>query len=163
MSSNSLQDLFVEQLQDLYSAEQQFAQAQAKVADAVSDNELKQGVMMHVDQTKEQIARLEQIAQTLGLGSLTGRTCQAAKGLVAEAHELLEEDGDPSVKDAGIIAALQRVEHYEMAGYGTVIAYAKRLGHQDAVPLLEQTLEEEKAADAKLSQLAETSINAQAV
>lgn len=163
MSLNSLQDLFVEQLQDLYSAEQQFAEAQVKVADATSSGELKQGIQMHIEQTKEQIGRLEQVAETLGLGSLKGKTCQAAKGLVAEAEELLEEDGDASVKDAGIIAALQRVEHYEMAGYGTVVAYARRLGHEDAVPLLEQTLEEEKATDAKLSQLAETSINAQAV
>ncbi len=163
MSLNSLQDLFVEQLQDLYSAEQQFAQAQAKVADAISDDALKQGVMTHIEETREQIARLEGVAETLGLGSLNGKTCQAAKGLVAEAQELLEEDGDPSVKDAGIIAALQRVEHYEMAGYGTVVAYAKRLGHEDAVAPLEKTLEEEKATDAKLSKLAETSINAQAV
>ncbi len=163
MSLNSLQDLFVEQLQDLYSAEQQFAEAQVKVADATASDELKQGIQMHIEQTKEQIGRLEQVAETLGLGSLKGKTCQAAKGLVAEANELLEEDGDAQVKDAGIIAALQRVEHYEMAGYGTVVAYARRLGHEDAVPLLEQTLEEEKATDAKLSQLAETSINAQAV
>ena len=99
----------------------------------------------------------------LELSSLTGKTCQAAKGLVAEAEELLSEDGDPAVKDAGIIASLQRVEHYEITGYGTVVAYAKRLGHEDAAGLLEQTLEEEKATDAKLSKLAETSINAQAV
>ena len=163
MSLNSLQDLFVEQLQDLYSAEQQFAEAQVKVAGAAASDELKQGIQMHIEQTEEQIGRLEQIAEALGLGSLKGKTCQAAKGLVAEANELLEEDGDAQVKDAGIIAALQRVEHYEMAGYGTVVAYARRLGHGDAVPLLEQTLEEEKATDAKLSQLAETSINAQAV
>ena len=163
MSLNSLQDLLVEQLQDLYSAEGQFAEAQAKVAEAVSDPELKQGVMMHIEQTKEQIGRLEQVAKMCQLESLEGKTCQAAKGLVAEAQELLEEDGDPAVKDAGIIAALQRVEHYEMAGYGTVVAYAQRLGYTEATPLLQQTLDEEKAADAKLSQLAETSINAQAV
>ena len=163
MSLNSLQDLFVEQLQDLYSAEQQFAEAQAKVAKAVSNSELKEGVTAHIEQTKEQIARLKKVAEMLDLSSLTGKTCQAAKGLVAEAEELLSEDGDPAVKDAGIIASLQRVEHYEMAGYGTVVAYAKRLGHTDAVALLEQTLEEEKATDAKLSQLAETSVNAQAV
>jgi ferritin-like metal-binding protein YciE len=163
MSLNSLQDLLVEQLQDLYSAEQQFAEAQVKVADAAANDELKQGVMMHLEQTKEHITRLAQVAESLNLSSLKGKTCQAAKGLVAEAEEVLEEDGDAQVKDAGIIAALQRVEHYEIAGYGTVVAYAGRLGHQDAIPLLEQTLEEEKATDAKLSQLAETSINAQAV
>lgn len=163
MSLNSLQDLFVEQLKDLYSAEQQFTEAQTKVAKAVSDSELKEGVTMHIEQTKEQIARLKKVAEMLDLSSLTGKTCQAAKGLVAEAEELLSEDGDPAVKDAGIIASLQRVEHYEMAGYGTVVAYAKRLGHQEVATLLEQTLEEEKATDAKLSQLAETSVNAQAV
>ncbi len=163
MSLNSLQDLFVEQLQDLYSAEQQFAAAQEKIASKVSDAELKQGVQMHLEQTKEHISRLEQVAEICELGSLEGKTCQAAKGLVAEADELLGEDGDAAVKDAGIIASLQRVEHYEMAGYGTVIAYAERLGHEDALALLKQTLEEEKATDAKLSQLAETSINAQAV
>ena len=163
MSLNSLQDLFVEQLQDLYSAEQQFVEAQQKVAGAVASDELKQGVMMHLEQTKAQAQRLEEVASLLELGSLSGKTCQAAKGLVAEANELLGEDGDPAVKDAGIIAALQRVEHYEMAGYGTVVAYARRLGHDEAAALLEQTLEEEKATDAKLTQLAETSINAQAV
>lgn len=163
MSLNSLQDLFVEQLQDLYSAEQQFAAAHSKVISAVSDSDLKEGVTMHAQETEAQIGRLEQVAETLGLSSLNGKTCHAAKGLVAETDELLSEDGDPAVKDAGIIASLQRVEHYEMAGYGTVVAYAKRLGHDDAVGLLQQTLEEEKATDAKLSQLAETSINAQAV
>lgn len=163
MSLNSLQDLFVEQLKDLYSAEQQFTEAQTKVAKAVSNSELKEGVTAHIEQTKEQIARLKKVAEMLDLSSLTGKTCQAAKGLVAEAEELLSEDGDPAVKDAGIIASLQRVEHYEIAGYGTVVAYAKRLGHQEVMTLLEQTLEEEKATDAKLSRLAETSINAQAV
>jgi len=120
-------------------------------------------VTMHIEQTKEQVARLEKVAELLSLSSLTGKTCQAAKGLVAEAEELLSEDGEPAVKDAGIIASLQRVEHYEMAGYGTVLAYAKRLGYEDVAALLEQTLDEEKATDAKLSQLAESSINAQAV
>ena len=163
MSLDSLQDLFVEQLQDLYSAEQQFAKAQAKIANAVTDPKLKQGVEMHLEQTKEHAKRLEQVAEVCELGSLDGKTCQAAKGLVAEADELLGEDGDPAVKDAGIIASLQRVEHYEMAGYGTVIAYAERLGHEDALALLKQTLEEEKTTDAKLSELAETSINARAV
>lgn len=163
MSLNTLQDLFIEQLKDLYSAEQQFTAAQTKVADAVSDDELKQSVTMHIEQTKEQVARLEKVAELLSLSSLTGKTCQAAKGLVAEAEELLSEDGEPAVKDAGIIASLQRVEHYEMAGYGTVLAYAKRLGYEDVAALLEQTLDEEKATDAKLSQLAESSINAQAV
>lgn len=163
MSLNSLQDLFVEQLQDLYSAEQQFAAAQTKTLGGVSDNDLKAGIEQHAQETQAQIERLEQLAQTLGLGSLSGKTCQAAKGLVAEGQELLEEDGDPAVKDAGIIASLQRVEHYEIAGYGTALAYAKRLGHDEAVTVLEQTLEEEKATDAKLSKLAETSINAQAV
>ncbi len=163
MSLNSLQDLFVEQLKDLYSAEQQFTEAQTKVAKAVSNSELREGVTAHIEQTKEQIARLKKVAEMLDLSSLTGKTCQAAKGLVAEAEELLSEDGDSAVKDAGIIASLQRVEHYEMAGYGTVVAYAKRLGHQEVATLLEQTLEEEKATDAKLSQLAETSVNAQAV
>lgn len=163
MSLNSLQDLFVEQLQDLYSAEQQFAAAQTKTLAGVSDSDLKAGIEQHGQETQAQIARLEELAQTLGIGSLTGKTCQAAKGLVAEGQELLEEDGDPAVKDAGIIASLQRVEHYEIAGYGTALAYAKRLGHQDAVTALEQTLQEEKATDAELSKLAETSINAQAV
>ena len=163
MSLNSLQDLFVEQLQDLYSAEQQFTVAQEKITGEVSDSELKQGIQTHIQQTKEQITRLEQVAQMCELGSLNGKTCQAAKGLVAEADELLGEDGDPAVKDAGIIASLQRVEHYEMAGYGTVIAYAEKLGHQDAAALLQQTLDEEKATDAKLTKLAETSINAQAI
>jgi ferritin-like metal-binding protein YciE len=162
VSLNTLQDLFVEQLQDLYSAEMQFAEAQPKLAEAASSEELKTGILQHVEETKAQIARLEQVAERCGVSSLKGKTCQAAKGLVKEAQELLEEEGDAKVLDAGMIAALQRVEHYEMAGYGTVVAYAKQLGHDEALELLQKTLEEEKATDQKLSKLAETAINQQA-
>lgn len=162
MSLNTLQDLFAEQLQDLYSAEGQFAEAQPKLAEAASSKELKAGILQHVDETKVQLERLEKVAELVGVESLKGKTCQAAKGLVKEAQELLEEGGDPKVIDAGLIAALQRVEHYEMAGYGTVVAYAKQLGQDEALKLLQETLEEEKATDQKLSQLAETAINQQA-
>jgi len=163
MSLNSLQDLFVEQLQDLYSAEMQFAEAQPKMAQAASTDELKEAITQHVEETKRQIERLDQLAQTLNLDSLKGKTCQAAKGLVQEGQEMLAEDGDPKVKDAGIIAAAQRIEHYEIAGYGTAASYAARLGHGEAERMLRETLEEEKATDAKLTKLAETNINEQAV
>ncbi len=162
MSLNTLQDLFVEQLKDLYSAEEQFAKAQPKLAEAASSSELREGISQHVEETKAQLERLEQVAKLLDVESLKGKTCQAAKGLVKEAEELLEEGGDPKVIDAGIIAALQRVEHYEIAGYGTVCAYAAQLKQTEAERLLKETLAEEKATDQKLSMLAETTINQQA-
>jgi ferritin-like metal-binding protein YciE len=161
MSLNSFDDLIKEQLQDLYSAEKQFAEAQPAMAQAATDPALRDALEQHVQVTKEQIQRLESIARELGF-SPTGKTCAAAKGLVQEGKEILEEGGDPMVVDAALIAAAQRIEHYEIAGYGTLRAHVKRLGNQNVEQLLEQTLAEERGADVLLTDLAEHGINKQA-
>jgi len=156
----SIQDLFVKELQDLYSAETQITEALPKMAEASSSEELKEGFQEHLKQTKGQIKRLEQIFEQLGT-SPKGEKCKGMEGLLEEGGELMEEDADPEVLDAGLIAAAQRVEHYEIASYGTVRTYAGLLGMNDALQLLEQTLNEEKETDSKLTDLAED-INVQA-
>lgn len=161
MKLESLQDLYVEQLKDLYSAEKQLIQALPKMEKAATNSQLKQGFNMHLEQTKGHVERIEKIFQTLGK-SPSGKKCKAMEGLVEEGQETIAEDAEPEVRDAALIAAAQRVEHYEIAGYGTVRTYAQMLGHNDQVRLLEQTLEEEKQTDRKLTQLAESSINIQA-
>jgi ferritin-like metal-binding protein YciE len=159
---DSFEDLFIDQLQDLYDAEQQIVKALPLMADAAHDQSLKSAFQQHLLESKNQVSRLEQIFQTLGR-SAQGKTCAAMEGLVDEGSEVINASGDPDVKDAALIAAAQRVEHYEMAGYGTARAFAQRLGRDDAAQLLQQTLEEEKATDKKLTQLAESNINRQAV
>lgn len=161
MSLNSFDDLIKEQLQDLYSAEKQFAEAQPAMAEAASDPALRDALEQHVQVTKEQIERLEKIAKELGF-SASGKTCVAAKGLVEEGKEIVEKGGDPMVVDAALIAAAQRIEHYEIAGYGTLRAHVKRLGKQHVEQLLEQTLEEERGVDVLLTDMAERFINKQA-
>jgi ferritin-like metal-binding protein YciE len=160
MKMQSIQDLFVKELQDLYSAENQIAEALPKMAEAASSEDLKAGFREHLKQTQGQIKRLEQIFEQLG-NSAEGDTCRGMEGLLEEGEELMDEDADPEVLDAGLIAAAQKVEHYEIASYGTVRTYARLLGMNDAVQLLEQTLSEEKETDAKLTDLAED-INVQA-
>ena len=160
MKMESIQDLFVKELQDLYSAETQITEALPKMAEASSSEELKEGFQEHLKQTKGQIKRLEQIFEQLGT-SPKGEKCKGMEGLLEEGGELMEEDADPEVLDAGLIAAAQRVEHYEIASYGTVRTYAGLLGMNDALQLLEQTLNEEKETDSKLTDLAED-INVQA-
>jgi len=160
MKMESLKELFVEELQDLYSAETQITKALPKMAKAATNPTLKDAFESHLEETREQIKRLDQIFETLGESS-KGKTCEGMKGLLKEGDELMKEDADPEVMDAGLIAAAQRVEHYEMAGYGTVRTYAELLGEEDAVSLLETTLKEEKAADSKLSKVA-NKINVQA-
>jgi ferritin-like metal-binding protein YciE len=159
---DSLQKLYVEELRDLYSAENQILKALPKMAKAASASELQAAFKEHLEQTKGQVQRLEQIFETLGK-SPKGKTCKAMEGLVAEGEELMGEDADPEVLDAGLIAAAQRVEHYEIAGYGTVRTYAQLLGDEEAAGLLQETLDEEGQTDQKLSQLAESLINPQAV
>jgi ferritin-like metal-binding protein YciE len=159
---DSLQKLYVEELKDLYSAENQILKALPKMAKAATSPELQSAFKQHLEETKGQVQRLEQIFEALGK-SPKGKTCKAMEGLVEEGAELMGEDADPEVLDAGLIAAAQRVEHYEIAGYGTVRTYAQLLGHQEAADLLQQTLDEEGLTDKKLTQLAETLINAQAV
>jgi ferritin-like metal-binding protein YciE len=158
---NTLEDLYVEELQDLYSAETQITQALPKMIQAASSDELKKSFEQHLKQTEGQIQRLDQIFEKLGEDK-EGKTCKAMKGLVAEGKETIDEDAEPSVKDAALIAAAQRIEHYEMAGYGTVRTYAEQLGYQDAVQLLNETFKEEEQTDKKLSKLAEQLINKQA-
>ncbi|GEP46185.1 ferritin-like domain-containing protein [Brevifollis gellanilyticus] len=158
MKLNTLLDLLHHELKDLHSAEKQLVQALPKMAKAATNEDLKQGFLDHLEETKVHVDRLEEIgrAQDLALG---GHKCKAMEGLIKEGAELISEDAVPEVKDAGLIGAAQRVEHYEIAGYGTAAALAARLGLNDVVPLLEATLAEEKATDAKLTELAESSVN----
>lgn len=159
---NSFDCLFDDQLQDLYDAEKRLVNALPLMAQAAHDHGLKDAFQTHLRQTENHVRRLEQVFQSIGKAA-QGKTCQAMKGLVAEGQEAIDAQGNPDVKDAALIAAAQRVEHYEIAAYGTARTFAERLGKQPAARLLEQTLEEEKAADEKLTQLAETGINQKAV
>jgi ferritin-like metal-binding protein YciE len=152
----TLHQLFLEQLKNLYSAETQLIEALPDMANASHSPELKQGFEMHLEETKEHARRIEQIFQELEEGKPTGKTCQAMKGLIKEGKETIHEDATPEVKDAALIAAAQRVEHYEIAGYGTVRAYAQLMGHVDAAKLIQSTLDEESATDKKLTDAALT-------
>lgn len=154
----SLQDLYVEELKDIYSAETQIISGLPKMAERASSPELKAAFNEHLEQTRNQVQRLEQIFQKLG-EKPTGKACKGMHGIQDEAKELMAENADPAVMDAGLISQAQHVEHYEMAGYGSVIAYAKQLGQNDAVRLLETTLNEEKQTDEKLTRLATQHIN----
>jgi len=155
MKLNTLADLLHHELKDLYSAETQLVKALPKMAKAASNEELKAGFEEHLEQTKGHVRRLEESAGILGV-KLGGHKCKAMEGLIEEGSELISEEAEPSVRDAGLIGAAQRVEHYEMAGYGTARALALTLGHEDVAELLGETLEEEKETDAKLTDLAET-------
>jgi len=152
MKANSLKKLYVEELKDLYSAETQLVKALPKMAKAATSDELRAGFEEHLEQTREHVARLERVCKALG-ESPKGKTCNGMKGLIEEGKELIEEDPGPEELDAGLIAAAQRVEHYEIAGYGCVRTYAELLGDSQGVSLLEKTLSEEKATDQKLTEL----------
>jgi ferritin-like metal-binding protein YciE len=160
--TNPLQQLLVDELRDLYHAEKQLTKALPKLAKKVSSPELRDLLETHLDETEQQIGRLEEAFEMLGERP-RGKHCDGMAGIVEEGNALLQEDFDDAVLDAGIIAGAQRAEHYEIAAYGSVMAWAKVLGHRDLAALLDQTLEEEKAADKKLSTLAERTINRQAV
>jgi ferritin-like metal-binding protein YciE len=160
MELSSLEDLFVSELKDLYSAETQLTKALPKMAKAASSKELRAGFEKHLKQTEGHVKRLEQICEDLDV-SPKGKKCKAMEGLVEEGSEVIDEDAEPEVKDAALIAAAQRVEHYEIAGYGCVRTYAKLLGNQSAMKLLQQTLDEEGDTDKALTKLAET-INVEA-
>lgn len=153
MPKNSLQQLYISELKDLYSAEIQMARALPKLARASSNGQLRQAFEEHLRQTSEQVSRLEQIFEMLE-EKPTGKKCLGMEGLVKEGSETMEESYTDAVKDAALIGAAQRVEHYEIAGYGTVRALAKQLGEDEHVSLIEQTLEEEKQADQTLTTLA---------
>jgi ferritin-like metal-binding protein YciE len=161
MKMDNLQDLLIEDLKDLYDAEHQITKALPKMAKAASSQELKSAFEEHLTQTENQIKRLEQVFASMGKKA-TRKTCQAMKGLVEEGSELMQEDADPEVLDAALIGAAQKVEHYEIASYGTVATYAQMLGHNQAVQLLRATLQEEKQTDDKLTMLAERKINQRA-
>jgi ferritin-like metal-binding protein YciE len=161
MKLASLQDLFVEQLQDLHDAENQILKALPKMAKAASAPELRQAFEQHLEQSRMHVERLDRVFSQLGAKS-KGKPCKAMQGLIAEGEEMIKEKADPAVRDAGLIAAAQRVEHYEIAGYGCVHTYANQLGQPQAAQLLQQTLNEEGAADKKLTRLAETLINLEA-
>ena len=155
MKANSLRELFVEELRDLYDAENQLIKALPKMAAASSSPELREAFEEHLEQTRNQATRLEKIFAGMG-EKPKGEKCKGMEGLVKEGSDLLKEDDmDPEVKDAAIIGAAQRVEHYEIAGYGTVRTFAELLGEDEATSLLEETLEEEKETDQKLTELAE--------
>jgi len=161
MKMTDLQDLYLEQLQDVYSAEGQLLEALGQMAQAASNPELRQGFELHAGQTREQITRLEQILGKLG-AQPGGKTCQAMRGLVAEGQEMIDKKADPAVRDAGLIAAAQRAEHYEISAYGTLRTYAEILGRTGDADLLRTSEDEEKATDMKLTGLAR-SINMQAL
>jgi ferritin-like metal-binding protein YciE len=161
MSATNLEELFLQDLRDTLDAERQITKALPRMAKAANDENLKNGFETHLAETEEQIARLEQIFEMLGKPA-RGKHCAGMEGLIEEGKEILEEDSPESVTDAALIAAAQKVEHYEIAAYGTLATYAKLLGMSDALRLLKQTISEEKATDEKLSDLA-ASINFEAL
>ena len=160
MDLNSLRDLFVDELRDLYDAENQITEALPKLIEKAEYPELKSALEEHLEITRGQIQRLDQIFTRLN-EKATGETCKGMKGLIKEGDDMAGRDGSASVIDAAIISAAQRVEHYEMAGYGTVRTYAELLGETEFANLLQQTLDEEKEADQTLTDIAKT-INVQA-
>ena len=161
MSMDSLKDLYIDELKDLYKAENQLLKALPKMAKKATAPELTRAFQEHLEQTKVHVERLEKIFKDLG-EKPTGKTCKAMKGLVEEGKEIIEEDGDDSVLDAALIGAAQRVEHYEIAGYGVVRTFASLLGEDKAMGTLQRTLNEEGETDKKLTGLAETIINVEA-
>ncbi|MGH7475647.1 MAG: ferritin-like domain-containing protein [Longimicrobiales bacterium] len=162
MKLESLRDLYLEQLRDLYDAEHRILDALPKMADAATHPELRDAFLQHERQTKEQKQRLEQVFEKLGL-SPERDDCEAMKGLIKEGREVVKARGDDDAPDAALIAAAQRVEHYEIAGYGCARTYARMLGHSDQADLLQQTLQEEGSTDHRLTELAERVINIDAL
>ena len=158
MEMSNLQDLLVENLKDLYSAETQILKALPKVAKTVENDQLREALTMHVKETEGQVKRLEQILSRMG-EKPGGKKCHGMEGLIEEAKEMMEEDADPDVLDAGLIVDCQKVEHYEIAGYGSAVTFAKLLGDNESARLLAMTLDEEERADKKLTAIAESTIN----
>jgi ferritin-like metal-binding protein YciE len=161
MKLSSLEDLLHDNLKDLYSAENQLVKALPKMAKASTAPGLRAGFTEHLAQTRVHVQRLEQVCKQLGVNP-KGKKCAAMEGLIEEGKEMMEQDAAPAVMDAGLIAAAQRVEHYEMAGYGCVRTWAEQLGRRAEAALLKQTYDEEKATDEKLSQLAKQTVNRKA-
>lgn len=158
---NSLDDLFLEQLQDIYDAEQRLVDALPKMAEAASSPQLQQAFRSHLQETERQVQRLERVFEIAG-HEPKAKTCAAMKGLIAEGDEAIKATGNPDVKDVALICAAQRVEHYEIAAYGCLRTLANRMNSEEAAELLQQTLDEEGKADKMLTQIAESSVNPQA-
>jgi ferritin-like metal-binding protein YciE len=158
---NTLRDLYLNELRDLYSAETQLLKALPKMAEAASSSQLKEAFTAHLEETKGHVSRLEQIFDALG-EKPSGETCKAMEGLIAEGGNYVKAGGDRDVRDAGLIGAAQRVEHYEISGYGTTRTLALRLGESQAADKLQATLDEEAAADRKLTAIAEGEVNVEA-
>jgi ferritin-like metal-binding protein YciE len=158
---NTLEDLYIDLLKDLYSAERQLVKALPKMAKNAQSPDLKRAFQEHLKQTERQAERIERIFTEMG-GSPRGKKCVGMEGLVEEGNEIMKEDAEPDVMDAGLIAAAQKVEHYEIAGYGTARAWAQRLGYDKAVRMLQETLDEESMANEKLTQIAESHVNMEA-
>lgn len=158
---NSMEDLLVDQLEDLYDAETRLVDALPKMAEASANRELKRAFENHLSETREQVNRLETVFRNLGKEPKRG-TCDAMKGLISEGEGMISAGGDAQVKDAALIAAAQRVEHYEIAGYGTARNFANQIGRTDVAELLQRTLDEEGEADKKLTQVAESFVNPKA-
>jgi ferritin-like metal-binding protein YciE len=162
MKSQTLQDLFRDQVQDIYDAEKKLVKALPKMAKAAACEQLRAGILEHLEQTKNHVHRLEQVFETLD-SKPRAKTCAAMKGLIEEGEEVIDEfDEEDNVRDAGLIAAAQKVEHYEIAAYGSLCTWAEQLGNEKAKNLLHETLEEEKQTDRKLTELAERQVNMQA-
>lgn len=157
----TLDDLFIDMLKDLYSAEKQLVKALPKMAKKAVSSDLQRAFRDHLEQTEGHVERLERIATEMDNGSLRGKACKAMEGLVEEGAEIMKE-ADEAVLDAGLIAAAQKVEHYEIASYGTARAWAKQLGYENAARLLNETLEEESEANEKLTRIAESHANMEA-
>ncbi|MEO6348730.1 MAG: ferritin-like domain-containing protein [Aquaticitalea sp.] len=158
----TLEDLFEHQLQDLYSAESQLIKALPKMVENAKDQKLKKAFEDHLEETKNHKKRLKDICDELGV-SPEGETCKAMEGLIKEADSFMKEKPDDDVLNAGIIAEAQRVEHYEISGYGTAVRYAKELGHSNIAKILKETLDEEYGADDKLTKMAESRLNKKAI
>ena len=159
--AGTLHDAFIDELRDTYDAERQLTKALAKLAKAASAPQLREAFESHLEETRGQIERLEQVFDGLD-ETVRGKHCDGIAGIIEEGKSIMEEDFDDATMDACLIAAGQRAEHYEMAAYGTLVAWAKAMGHTEAADLLQQSLDEEKAADEKLSGLAEGGINEEA-
>src|SRR4029453_6037991 len=160
-AKNPLEELLIDELKDIYSAENQIVKALPKMAKAASSPELKRAFERHLEETRRQVERLDQIGQGLDT-KLTGKKCKGMEGLIEEGKEIIEEDIDDNAKNAGLIGPAQKAEHYQIAAYGTARTHAELLGYTKAAKLLQQTLDEEGATDKKLTQLAKTIINAEA-
>ena len=162
MKLDTLKTLYVDELRDIYNAENQLLKALPKMAKAASSEELKDAFEKHLEQTKTHVERLEEVFEDIG-EKPKGKTCKAMKGLIEEGSEILQEHGEESVIDAGIIVAAQKVEHYEIAGYGSVRTFAQLLGKDQSAELLQTTLDEESEANELLNQLAEDIVNPEAL